>query len=204
MLPALLAALFATLASAEAWQASAEAYFMTRDERREWEQVQTDDEARRFIEAFRARRGADFVAEVQRRVAVVDERLALGEARASTTLRGKIVVLLGAPAEIRLRPIPTATTGNTNTALGTRKGTAGGDSPPKPSMIGSGAGWVETTFRYAENPALGIGPKGWVVVTESNAASGKDRLKYPRRKKELEAILEKAARRSIRDAPAAR
>jgi hypothetical protein len=182
------------------WEASPEAYFMTREERREWELVRTDDEAAaRFIDVFRARRGSDFAAEVRRRVGLVDQRLALGEVKASSTLRGKIVILLGAPSETLVRPIPTATVGNISHAVATRKGSPAGDSAPQPSMIGNGAGWVEYTFRYAENAALGIGPDGWTVITEANGASGKDRLKYGRHKKALDDILEAAAVRSIRD-----
>lgn len=83
---ALVAGLVAALSSSVAaevplhhkeWEASAEAYFMTRDERREWALVETEDEAKHFIHAFRARRGPDFAAEVRRRARLVDERLAL-------------------------------------------------------------------------------------------------------------------------------
>ena len=205
---ALVAGLVAALCSAVAagesrhrreWAASPEAYFMTRDERSEWELVRTGDDEARFIEVFRARRGSDFAAEVRRRAGLVDERLALGEVKASSTLRGKIVILLGAPRETIVRPIPTATVGNISHAVGTRKGSPAGDSAPQPSLIGNGAGWVEYTFRYSENAALGIGPDGWTVITEANGASGKDRLKYGRHKKALDAVLEAAAVRSIRN-----
>ena len=179
------------------WEASPEAYFMTREERREWELVTTDAAARDFIAAFRARRGADFAAEVRKRAALIDERLALGEVKASATLRGKIAILLGAPRQLGVRHIPTATVGNTSHPLGTRKGSAGGDRPPEESLIGNAAGWVEYTFRYAPNPSLGIPAKGWVVVIEANAASGKDRLRSRREKKALDEILDAAARRSI-------
>lgn len=181
----------------ETWGASPEAYFMTRAERREWELVKTDDDARRFIDAFRARRGAGFSAEVQRRAALVDERLALGEVKASSTLRGKIVILLGAPSAIHVKGIPVTTVGNVGHPLSARRGGAAADRPPQPNMIGNGAGWVEYTFRYQPDADAGIGPDGWTLIAEANAASGKDRLKYRRDRKTLERILETAARRSI-------
>ena len=184
--------------SREQWEASPEACFMTQEERREWEIIRTDADARRFIHAFRARRGSDFPAEVQRRAAIVDERLALGEVKASATLRGKIVMLLGAPAELRVQHTPTATVGNVNHPLATRRGGHAGDRPPQANMIGNGAGWVDYTFQYAPNPALGIAEDGWTVVIEANAASGKDRLKYRRDRKMLDAILDAAARRMLR------
>ena len=180
------------------WEASPEAYFMTHKERREWESLKTDEDVQRFIDAFRARRGSDFSAEVRRRVEVVDERLALGEVKASTTLRGKIAILLGAPRELLVRHIPTSTVGIVSLPHAARKGGPAADSPPQPTAIGNGAGWVEYTFRYAPNPALGIGADGWTVVTEANAASGKDRLKDWRRSEMLDKVLEAAARRSIR------
>lgn len=170
---------------------------MTQEERREWELVSSEESARLFIDAFRARRDPDFVAEVERRTALVDERLALGETKASATLRGRIAVLLGGPAELRLRHIPVATVGNVTHALGTRKGVST-DAPPQPNMIGNGAGWVEYTFHYPANRLLGIGPEGWTIVIEANAASGRDRLRHRRDKKDLDTILEAAARRSIR------
>ena len=179
------------------WRTSPEAHFLTAEERRQCEIVTSDDEAQRFIDEFRARRGADFANEVQKRAAIVDERLALGEVKASTTLRGRIVMLLGAPAEVIVKPIPVATVGNVSHAVATRKGGASGDTAPQPNLIGNGAGWVDYTFRYAANPALGIGAEGFTVVVQANGASGRDRLKYRSQKRQLDAILEAAARRMI-------
>lgn len=178
------------------WQASPEAYFMTRGERRDWAMLRTEVERQRFIDAFRARRGSDFSAEVQRRVRIVDERMALGDTRASATLRGKIVILLGAPADLTVRYIPKVTTGSVSHPLTTRKGNIA-DGPPQPSVIGAGEGWVEYTLRYAPNPSLGIGPDDLIIVTEASAASGKDRLKRRRGTASLDDVLEAAARRSI-------
>ena len=175
---------------------------MTRDERREWELVKSEEAAQRFVADFRARRERDFSEEVRKRAALVDERLALGETKASATVRGKIVILLGAPAELRLRAIPKATA-SVGHPLEQRKGGAT-DGPPRSAVIGSGSGWVEYTFRYAAKSGLGIGVDGWTVVLEANAASGRDRVKYSRDKKKLDEVLDAAARisfRSPRDLP---
>jgi hypothetical protein len=176
------------------WRDSPEAYFMTRDERREWELVKSEEDAKRFIDAFRARRDPDFAAEVLRRAALVDERLALGEVKASTTIRGKIAILLGAPAELRLVYVPRSPY-YAGTVFSSRKGGAT-YGPPQPSVIGSGPGWVDYTFQYSANPRLGVGP--WTVVIEANAASGKDRFKYPWDKKKADDILDAAAHTTLR------
>lgn len=178
------------------WEDSPEAYFLTREERREWDALHSPADQERFIEAFRARRGTDFVAEVRRRAALVDENLALGETKASMTFRGRIAILLGAPAEVRIEHKPTATTGNVGHPLERRTGGAT-DGLSKPTAIGNAPGWVEYTYRYDADPRLGIPDGGFTFVIEANAASGKDRLKSPRKRKKLDDILDAAARRSI-------
>jgi GWxTD domain-containing protein len=192
----LLALLLTTSPDVAKWADSPEAYFLTREERREWDTLQSETDRQRFIETFRARRGADFVAEVQRRVVLVDENLALGEAKASTTLRGRIAILLGAPAEVRMKHKPTATTGNVGHPIDRRKGGAV-DGLARPNAIGNGAGWVEYIYRYDPNPNLGIPDGGFTIAIEANAASGKDRLKSSRDRKKLDDLLDAAARRSI-------
>ena len=201
--PLLAAVVFAVMvgeakADTGAWQDSPEAYFMTREERTEWELVKTEDEAIRFIEAFRSRRSRDFQAVIRQRAALVDERLALGEAKASSTVRGKIVMLLGAPATVTVKHIPKTVGGSVGHPLETRKGGATDGTPKGTAVAAIGAGWVEYTFHYVANPALGIGSAGWTVVIEADAASGKDRLKYRRDKKKMDDILDAAARASFR------
>lgn len=170
---------------------------MTRAERAEWESLKSDDGMRRFIDAFRASHTPDFVAEVQRRAEIVDERMAQGDAKASLTTRGKIVILLGAPAEVKVRSFPWPGPGNVGHPLETRKGGAADQARLRPTM--STGAWIEYTLRFAPNPAMGIGPEGWSVVLEADSVSGKDHLKYPRRHaKQLEAILDAAARTALR------
>ena len=192
----ILAGLLLLTGFAAQWQESPETYFMTRDERAAWEKITTDDEAARFIADFRARRSDDFAKEVETRAKLIDERIPLGETRASATLRGRIIMLLGAPAELHAKPIPKSGGPSMGHPLEARKGGANSNGP-KPSAFGSGAGWVEYTLVYKDKPEYGIGAEGWSVVIEADGASGKDRLKYRRAKKRMEEILDAAARASF-------
>jgi hypothetical protein len=185
------------LASRQEWADSPEAHFMTADERRAWAEVKSDDEATRFIQAFRSRRRSNFQAIVNERAAIVDERLALGEVKASSTVRGRIVMLLGAPTRLTVRHIPKTVGGNVGHPLESRKGGATDGSPKGTVAVATGAGWVEYRFEYAANPALGIGHDGWTIVSEADASSGKDRLKFGRDKKKMEEVLDTAARKML-------
>ena len=201
--PLLLAAVLALLAGdasgdGREWAHSPEAHFLTGEERAEWALVKTDDEAARFVETFRSRRSPDFQDVIRQRAALVDERLALGEARASSTLRGRVTMLLGAPATLTVKPIPKTIGRSIGHPLETRRGGSTDTSPKGTAVAALGAGWVEYTFRYAEDAALGIGPEGWTVVIEADAASGKDRLKYRPDRKKMEQILDAAAQRAFR------
>ena len=198
-----IASLFIVLASLgnpfQQWGRSAESYFMTQEERAQWEAITTDDAAKRFIDAFHARHARDFSAEVRKRAQLVDERIALGETKASLTTRGKIIILLGAPAEVTVRTFPRHVPANVGHPLDTRKGGAADNQNHTPTVIDGVGGWIEYTLRYAPNPALGIGPDGMKVVIEAESNSGKDRLKYARRDaKKLEEVLDAAARTSLR------
>ena len=180
----------------KAWEDSPEAQFMTTEERREWKVVRNDVDAQRFIEAFRARHSADFPQEAAKRAAVVDERLKMGEMKASKQLRGRIVMLLGAPAEISTRHIPKPYRGSIGVMTPGRTG-AVTKSRPAGKKMGSD-GWMEYTFRFAPRPELGIGEEGWTVVIETDVISGKDSLKHARDKKKMEEILDAAARVTLR------
>lgn len=195
----LAAALILTALSAahERWASSPEAYFMTADEQREWSRIKTDEEAEHFIAAFRARRSADFSKEVDKRAKLIDERIPLGQTRASETLRGKIILLLGAPDQLHAKPIPKSGGASMGHPLESRKGGVSSGTP-KHSAFGSGAGWVEYTLVYSKaRPEYGIGAGGWSVVIEADGASGRDRLKYRRDRKRMEDILDAAARASF-------
>ncbi|HEY0141246.1 MAG TPA: GWxTD domain-containing protein [Thermoanaerobaculia bacterium] len=82
------------------WVRSPEAYFMTAEERAEWDRkVLTPAEAQKFIEEFRRRRGEQFVKDINSRVEFSNKQFGLGNKRGAETERGRVFMLLGAPNE---------------------------------------------------------------------------------------------------------
>jgi GWxTD domain-containing protein len=79
------------------WASSPEAYFLTADERKAWEVVASDEDAEKFIQAYRDVRGKGFAAAIQSRIEFADRTLGLGKKKGSQTMRGKTLVLLGSP-----------------------------------------------------------------------------------------------------------
>lgn len=82
------------------WIKSPEAYFLTASERTEWERsVKSPEAAQKFIEEYRRRRGEQFVKDIDARTTFADKQFTLGKRRGSTTERGRVFMLLGAPNE---------------------------------------------------------------------------------------------------------
>ena len=79
------------------WGESAEAYFMTPDERLEWNRVLSKDQADGFIAAYWAKRTDAFRKDITARIAAADKYFALGERPGSMTDKGRVFILLGAP-----------------------------------------------------------------------------------------------------------
>jgi GWxTD domain-containing protein len=105
----LLAAAFAATASLPAaaelrkykdWPSSPEAYFLSADEKKTWESVKTDEDAEKFVQTYRSARGQGFAAAIQSRIDFADRTLAIGKVRGAATLRGKTLILLGAPTRV--------------------------------------------------------------------------------------------------------
>src|SRR5216684_9211587 len=82
------------LVNFKGWDATPQAYFMTKAEHQEWATIQSDDEAHKFVESYLARRGPGFPAMLEVRVAAADKHLTVGKLPGSQTLRGKLVILL--------------------------------------------------------------------------------------------------------------
>ena len=82
------------------WAGSPEAYFLSTDERKAWESVDSDEAAEKFIQAYRDARGKGFAAAIQSRIDFADRTLGIGKKKGSTTLRGKTLVLLGSPTKV--------------------------------------------------------------------------------------------------------
>lgn len=105
----LLALAFATTSTAQepeewrSWIDSPEAYFATESERIEWDEIESEDAARRFIESYFEKRGKGFRKELEWRIGLADEHLSWKDVPGSKRLQGKLVILLGQPTSILKR-----------------------------------------------------------------------------------------------------
>jgi len=81
---------------------------LTKEERKQWRSIKTDDQAKAFIDQFWARRDPspgtptnEFLAAFEQRVRIADERFGAKKGPGSQSDRGKVWVLLGVPQRIR-------------------------------------------------------------------------------------------------------
>ncbi len=83
------AAVFAGgLSKYKGWDKSPQGDLMTAAERAQWAEVKTDDDADKFVKAFLARRGPDFVTENSRAAAAADKYFTAGKTLGSTIILG--------------------------------------------------------------------------------------------------------------------
>src|SRR5450830_226060 len=128
---------FAALDKYKDWaQSPASVYLATDDEKKEWKKVASDEEAEKFVALFWARRDPDiktprneYRERFEELVKLADERFALGRKRGALTERGKALLLIGPPKEIRAK-----TTSSADTPVGGTSGAgqftgAGGGAP---------------------------------------------------------------------------
>src|SRR5450830_80182 len=100
------------------WEKSpASVYLATDDEKKEWKKIASDEEAEKFIALFWARRDPDiktprneYRERFEELVKLADERFALGRKRGALTERGKALLLIGPPKEIRTKATSSADT----------------------------------------------------------------------------------------------
>jgi len=83
-------------------------YLLTKEEAAEWKSVQTDDQAKAFIERFWSRRDPtpgtpanEFRDSFNNRVKTADERFHTARVAGSATDRGKVFMVLGGPTKLR-------------------------------------------------------------------------------------------------------
>jgi len=88
------------LSTYRGWDKSPLGDLMTAAERAQWANVETDDEAGKFVKNFLARRGPELVAEVNEAAAAADRYLTVGTTPGSLTERGKLVIILGPPGAV--------------------------------------------------------------------------------------------------------
>lgn len=193
----------AGLEKSKDWNESPQGYFMTKAEQAQWSAIRSDEEAEKFIADFLAKRDSKFAAEVAKRAEMADKYLTIGKVKGSTTLRGKAVILFGAPAAMNVADRkgrghyapPPSSAAVTNLGVGASTRDSEGDS----QQLGSGqAGraFRDFTFTFsAKNvPALG---SDYVVTIEADAATGKDRVNDKKKAQELEEKFEAVAAASV-------
>lgn len=204
----LLAALsaFAQLGRHKTWIDSPEAYFITAEERQQWQVLTDEAAAETFIADYRARRGGDkFTAELKKRVEMADKYLTIGNVKGSDSLRGKLVILFGAPANIAVsdRVAKSGYTSGPSTAavsdLGT--GVTAQSADGTSQRIGSGQpgrAFRDFTFTFPASAAAAFNGKDYVVSVEADAGTGKDRLGKGMKQKDVDAMIEAVAKASIK------
>ena len=89
------------------WGKGPATYFMTREEQSQWKAVKTDEEAKKFVDLFWARRDPspgtpqnEFKDEFEARVKYADEKFSAGRRKGSMTDRGKTLIIFGPPSKI--------------------------------------------------------------------------------------------------------
>jgi|GEM_PF-1785888 len=86
-----------------AWIDSPEAYFITPEERAQWNKtVLTNEEATAFINNYWQQHGAGFKENLQKRIAFADKNFGLADIPGSRTQRGRVWIILGSPNQEKL------------------------------------------------------------------------------------------------------
>jgi GWxTD domain-containing protein len=88
------------------WDKTPQGYLMTTAERTEWANVKTDEDADKFIKDFLARRGPDFVDQVNLAASKADKYFSTDKTPGSLTERGRLVIMLGPPSAISVVDTP--------------------------------------------------------------------------------------------------
>jgi len=79
------------------WIDTPEAWFMTAQEREEWNKAVSFDAAQKFIADYEARRGPQFAADIQKRAAFADQHFSTNSIKGSKTEMGRVWMILGSP-----------------------------------------------------------------------------------------------------------
>ena len=92
------------------WDSGPEGYLLTKKERKEWKDISSDAEAKRFIDLFWARRDPnldtplnEFKARFEALVRYADQNFGFEGTRGALTDRGRVAILLGQPHSIEHR-----------------------------------------------------------------------------------------------------
>jgi GWxTD domain-containing protein len=185
------------------WPKTPIGYYLTNDEKRQWNALQTDAEAEQFIKDFIARRGGEaFTREVAQNAAQADKYLTVGKTPGSETARGKMMILLGPAApsgvtkkkkagEFRMAPSTIGTSGIDGGPTMEDMQTASNDPGNSTYYI------TEYTYTY---PATAL-PAGYgrplTVKFEVEPDKDRDRLVGVGAEKELDKVYEMVAQAKL-------
>jgi GWxTD domain-containing protein len=103
---ATVAATAGSLSKYKGWDKSPQGYLMTAAERSQWTGIKTDEDADKFIKDFLAKRGPDFVDQVNQAAAAADKYFTTDKTPGSRTERGRLVIILGPPSAMAVSTTP--------------------------------------------------------------------------------------------------
>jgi GWxTD domain-containing protein len=191
------------------WAKSPVAYYMTNDERKQWDALQSDVEREQFIKDFIARRGGEtFTKEVAQNAAQADKYLTVGKTAGSESLRGKMMILLGPAApsavtkkkkagEVRMAP-------STIGMSGIDAGPSLQDMQTAANDPGNSTYYItEYTYTYPATALPAAYGKPLTIKFEVEPDKDRDRLVGVGAAKELDKLYEMAAQAKLAAAKAA-
>jgi GWxTD domain-containing protein len=191
-----LAAVSPSVSQIDDWIESAEASFLTRDERRAWTSLGSDEAREEFKRRYWRRRDPtpatdrnEFQELILERVRVADERFGGGNQPGSRTARGAVYVVLGPPAIVRQTAGPLDTR--------PRQEMPGIVTLPRTAL--DTTGWEAWVYNREHNAdVLKVLRRPEVEIAFVVEASRRDRLQRPG---DFAAYREALARHSIVDSP---
>ena len=195
----------ASLGKYKGWESSPEGYFLTASERGEFLALADDAAAESFVNDFRAKRGGEaFVAEVKKRAEMADKYLTIGKVKGSSSLRGKLVILFGAPASISVndrvakKGYSSGLSGAGGAELGGGVATRDAEGDAQQLTAAAGQAVREFTFTFSPKDVPAFKGKEYTITVESDSATGKDKLPKSVKQADLDALFEAVARDSIK------
>jgi GWxTD domain-containing protein len=174
----------ASLSKYKDWDKGPEAYFLTPAERADWKNLQTDEDAEKFIALYYAKRGGDaFKQEISRRIAAADQQFKMQRyKRGADSVRGRLLIVLGTPSRVSQSRAQDEVTGD-GSAIGLAR----------PGLEGSNSvTYIWTYLADKFPPAFGIGEVKAEI--EVDPAQGRDKLQ---KADEIEQALATVAEKSI-------
>lgn len=190
------------------WDESPAGLFMTKSERAEWSTLRTAADAERFVDAFMARRGDTFAADVAERAAMADKYLTVGKTAGSRSLRGKVIILFGPPSGISVndrsetahakRDNPLVAGALSNVGSVGAGGRAQEDTTAPAGSLATARAIRAYAITYSGDAARLVNESELTFMIEADLSSGKDRFQSRTATRLAEDLFERAARASIK------